>query len=142
MRSMTGRIFIDSNIFLYTLDKADNSRRKIAKERLLTAADNNKIVISTQVINEIFAVATRKLGIEALSVKEFIRGLYDFDVVIISTEIIESAIDCSILHRLSYWDALMIAAGQAAKCDILWSEDLKHDAEIRGLKIQNPLIDV
>jgi len=134
------RVFIDSNIFLYALDKSDSQRRARSLELLQSVARKNRIFLSTQVLNEVYAVAVRKLAVEPLNAKEFVKKLQEFDVIIISSEVIESAIDCSILHRISYWDALMVAAAESAKCDLLWTEDMQHGAEVRGVRVVNPFL--
>lgn len=131
------KIFVDSNIFLYTLDLGEITRREKAKEALLGLED--RIVISTQVVNEVYSVATRKLGIDPVMIKKFVRQLFCFEVVNINQEVIESAIDCSILNKISYWDALMIAASESVNCYRLWTEDLSPGTEICGVRIENPL---
>lgn len=137
---MTDKIFIDSNIFLYTLDRSDKEKRDRAVEFLQRAGNDHRIFISTQVLNEVYAVAVRKLGVDPLNAKEFIKWLKEFDVVIISSELIESAIDCSILTRINYWDALMFAAAESARCDLLWTEDLQHGSVVRGVRVVNPFL--
>ena len=52
---MKDKIFTDSNVLLYLLDKSAG-RKAIAKEIL-----HNKPVISTQVINENISVCTLKI---------------------------------------------------------------------------------
>ena len=58
----------------------------------------------------------------------------------VTPEIIKEAIDCSIINRLSFWDALIVATAESAKCERIWTEDLNHGQVIRGVKIENPLI--
>lgn len=135
---MKDRSFIDSNIFLYSLDSSDKKKQKQAEEILKNLADNYKICISTQVLNEVYAVATRKLGIDPLTTKDYLRLLNNFDVVLVTQTIIESAIDCSILNRVSYWDALMIAAAESAKCKVIFTEDMQDKGKLRGVSIINP----
>jgi predicted nucleic acid-binding protein len=133
------KVFVDSNIFLYTLGNNEINRREKVKERLTDLSKTNRIVISTQVLNEIYAVATRKLGVEAILAKRFVRQLYDFDVIVVNQEVIDAAMDCSILHQLNYWDALMVAAAELSRCSVLWTEDLSAGETIRGIRIVNPL---
>ena len=52
--------------------------------------------------------------------------------------LIEEAIDCSILNRLSFWDALVVVAVEKARCDRLVTEDLNHGQIIRGVRVENP----
>jgi predicted nucleic acid-binding protein len=136
---MIEKVFVDSNIFLYTLDSSDKARREIAKARLAELSGTNRIVISTQVLNEVYAVATRKLGVEVVMAKRFVRQLYDFDVIVVTQEVIDAAMDCSILHQLNYWDALMISAAELARCSVLWTEDMRTGEVICGVRIVNPL---
>jgi predicted nucleic acid-binding protein len=136
---MNEKVFVDSNIFLYALDSGDKVRREKAKTRLAELSRTNRIVISTQVLNEVYAVATRKLGVEIVMAKRFVRQLYDFDVIVVTQEVIDAAMDCSILHQLNYWDALMIAAAELARCSVMWTEDMSPGEVIRGVRIVNPL---
>jgi predicted nucleic acid-binding protein len=131
-------VFVDSNIFLYVLDSGNAKKQKQSNEFLEKICLTNKISISTQVLNEVYAVATRKLGIEPLVAKDFLRLLNNFDVILINQEIINSAIDCSILNRISYWDALMVSAAESAKCKSLYTEDLNDKGKVRGISILNP----
>lgn len=134
------KIFIDSNVFLYTLDMGNPEKRQQAKRALLNLEEHDRVVISTQVINEVYAVATRKLRSDPVMVKKFIKQLFNFEVVSINQEIIESAIDYSILNKLSYWDALMISAASSVNCYTLWTEDLSPGTQISGVRVENPLI--
>ena len=59
--------------------------------------------------------------------------------MVITPALIKEAIDCSIINRLSFWDALIIAAAESAKCERLWTEDLNHGQIVRGVRIENPL---
>jgi predicted nucleic acid-binding protein len=63
-----------------------------------------------------------------------------FEIVQVTPELIQEAIDCSILNELSFWDALIFAAAAAAGCSTAYSEDLNSGQTIRGVKVQNPLL--
>ena len=41
--------------------------------------------------------------------------------------------------QLSFWDASMIAAAQAAHVRVLWSENLNEGQEFDGVTVVNPL---
>ena len=136
---MNGRVFIDSNIFVYLLDKSDKTKNKKVKEVIKKASEDYRITISTQVLNEVYAASTRKLGIDPMAAKEFLHFLFSFDVVQITQEIIESAIDSSILNKISYWDSLMISAAESSGCSQIWTEDLQNGRIIRGVEVFNPM---
>lgn len=75
--------------------------------------------ISTQVIQEFHVAATKKLGADPLLVKDIITSLERFETVVVTPAVIKEAIDCATINRLSFWDSLIIAAAESAKCDIL-----------------------
>ena len=140
MISMSDKIFVDSNIFIYVLDHNDEDKRQKAKNLLIEASETARIILSTQVINEIYAVASKKLNINPVQVKRFISSLYDFDVIIVTREIIDAAIDCSILQQINYWDALMLSAAAAGHCSVIWTEDLNNHQIINGVRVVNPFV--
>jgi predicted nucleic acid-binding protein len=41
-------------------------------------------------------------------------------------------------HRLSFYDALIVASAIEADCHVLYSEDMQHGHTIGGLTIVNP----
>jgi predicted nucleic acid-binding protein len=96
-------------------------------------------VIFTQVMQEFFVAGTKKLGVEPLLLKDILRSFENFEIVIITPDRIKDAIDCSIINRLSFWDALIVVAAESASCEKIWTEDLNPGQIIRGVKIENPL---
>ena len=53
-------------------------------------------------------------------------------------ELIEQAIDISVISQLSFWDSLIIAAAEKAKCEFIISEDLNPEQTYRGVMVINP----
>ena len=51
----------------------------------------------------------------------------------------KDAIDCGIINRISFWDALIVTAAESANCEKLWSADLNDGLVIRGVLIENPI---
>ena len=56
----------------------------------------------------------------------------------VSPMLIKEAIDCSIINRLSLWDALIVVSAESAQCQTLWAEDIHDGHVIRGMCIENP----
>lgn len=52
---------------------------------------------------------------------------------------VKTALEIQHNNMISYWDSLIIAAAQTAKCSILYSEDLNNGQTIAGVKVVNPL---
>lgn len=134
-----GKVFIDANIFVYALDRRYPEKRKAAAKALRTAESEGNGVISTQVIQETYVAGTTKLGITPHDMKDAIAKLRSLELVHIDFDLIQSAIDCSILNRISFWDSLIIVSAEKALCSELWIEDLNNGQVIRGVRIHNPL---
>jgi predicted nucleic acid-binding protein len=133
------KVFLDTNIFVYSLDQSDSTKRKKCRNLIKSLTDENSGVISTQVLQELYVAATAKLGADPLLVKDIIRSLERLETVVVSPMLIKEAIDCSLINRLSFWDALVVVTAESAHCEILWTEDLNHGQVIRGVLIENPL---
>jgi len=101
-------------------------------------AERGETVISTQVLQEFYVASTTKLGVKPLVAKSLLRSFENMETVQIDPGMIREAVDISILHRLSFWDSLILAAAESARCEILYTEDLNADQIIRGVLIENP----
>ncbi len=138
MNSIVSKIFIDTNILVYTLDKRHEARQQKARKVLKKTASSHQPVISTQVIKEFYVVATAKLGADQIIIKNIIHNFRNMEIVNNDLELIEQAIDISVLSRLSFWDSLIIAAAEKARCEIILSEDLNPGQLYRGGAVLNP----
>jgi len=133
------KVFLDTNILVYSLDQADAAKKAKCRGLIRSLTAGSRGVISTQVMQEFYVAATSKLGTDPLLTKDILRSLEHFETVVVSPNLIKEAIDCSIINRLSFWDALIIVSAESARCEILWTEDLNHGQIIRGVRIENPL---
>jgi predicted nucleic acid-binding protein len=132
------KVFLDTNILIYSLDQSDIDKKKNSRELIKALTSENLGVISTQVLQEFYIAATTKLGADPLLIKEIVRSLEKIETVTVTTTLIKEAIDCSVLNRISFWDALIVVSAESAKCKLLCTEDLNHGQIIRGVRIENP----
>jgi predicted nucleic acid-binding protein len=135
------KVFIDTNILVYSLDQADPIKRNRSRELLRRLASENNAVLSTQVLQEFYVAGSSKLGADPLILKDIIRSLERFETVLVTPALIKEGIDCAIINRVSFWDAMIIVAAESAHCELLWTEDLNNGQIIRGVRIENPLIE-
>lgn len=133
------KVLIDTNILVYCLDGADQGKQKRCRELITALTAENRGVLSTQVLQEFYVASTTKLGADPLIVKDIIRSLDRFETVVITPVLIKEAIDCSLINRLSFGDALIVVAAESAKCGLLWTADLSNGQIIRGVRIENPI---
>jgi predicted nucleic acid-binding protein len=127
--------FLDTNVLVYTFGQRDD-RTPIA-EALLTAG----AVISVQVLNELAAVARRKLKMpwsDVAAALEAIKVLCPAPLPLaLATH--ETALRLAVAHDFHIYDALIIAAALESECTTLYSEDLHAGQVIDGrLTIRNP----
>lgn len=134
------KIFIDTNLLVYSLDNSNKRKKNKARQILKLLVERHQPVISTQVIQEFFIASTKKLKVDPLIAKNIIHSFQNFEVVSVNTELINNAIDCSILNSLSFWDSLIVATAEFAKCKEIYTEDLNNGQNILGVKIVNPLL--
>ncbi|TVQ23054.1 MAG: PIN domain-containing protein [Spirochaetaceae bacterium] len=137
MSSTTGKSFIDTNVLVYASDDDTPAKQQIA--RTLIAEQGGSAVISTQVLQEYFVAATRKLGVAPLHAKEVINGAQTaFETIVVTPQIINRAVDGSVLWQVSFWDALVLACAEDAACAVVFSEDLNSGQRYGGVRVQNP----
>ena len=92
-------------------------------------------------MKEFYVAAIKKLKADPVFVKGILTQLTNFDIISVSSDLIFSAIDCSFLNRLPFWDALIITSAASANCKEVWKEDLNHNQIIFGVRIKNPFLE-
>jgi predicted nucleic acid-binding protein len=134
-----GKVFLDANILVYAQDRDSPVKQRRSREIIAELAASGMGVISTQVMQEFYVATTRRMGVEPLAAKSVLRTFAIFEIAQTSPGLIEDAIDCSILNKISFWDALIVAAAAATDCTTIYSEDLQHGQVMQGVRIENPL---
>jgi len=134
---MKDRIFVDTNVFIYLIDRSDpiKTQKAIDFFKSIKEAD---VHISTQVIKEFCQAAIKKFK---LSEEDLLRNLAVFDRILIGDtpkSLIESAIPLKYNYQLSFYDSLIVASALASNCQVLYSEDMQHSQKIKDLQIINP----
>ncbi len=61
-----------------------------------------------------------------------------FRLVLPRTNLLPSALDLLVRHRLSYWDSLLLAACIEAGVTTLYSEGLSHGVTYDSVQVINP----
>ena len=135
---MKERSFFDSNILIYTDDRAFPEKQTIAIQLLEDSWNSGNIVLSTQVLQEYFVASTRKLGVSPETAQRKIELLTNLDIVSIEYSDIIKAIEIHRLHNFSFWDSLIIRMAQKTYCTILYSEDMQHGQKIGDVRVTNP----
>ena len=136
---MPGRVFLDTNILVYAQDAGSPGKQRKSRDAIAALVGSGDGVISTQVLQEFYVTATRKIGVPPLVAKGVLKTFAVFEIVQVSPLLVQEAVDCSILNQMAFWDSLILAAAASAGCSTVYSEDLNPGQSILGMKVQNPL---
>jgi predicted nucleic acid-binding protein len=135
------KVFFDTNILIYQMDKRNTAKRGKCRDLVRQAAMDGEAVISTQVLQEFYVVATSKLHLDPIVSKSIMHTFENMEVVTIGKDLINEAIDASLQYKLSFWDALILVAAESAKCEVMYSEDLNDGQIMRNVRVVNPLLE-
>ncbi|HSW06275.1 PIN domain-containing protein [Aquabacterium sp.] len=135
-------VFVDTNVLIYSEDGADADKQKRAIEWLSMLWMKQRGRLSTQVLNEFYVNATRKLrpAMPAGDARAEVRRYQRWRPWAIDHTTVETAWAVESRFGLNYWDALIVASAQAQGCRFLLSEDLQHEQQIDSVRILNPFL--
>jgi len=146
---MSDRVFIDTNILLYALtepkekDKAKDLPKRTKSLELLTKLYNeDDIVVSIQVLNELHFNMVRKFKIDDnMSFKTLQENVFAIaSVESLTAQTYTKAFQMREKYNISYWDSLVVASALESGCTKLYSEDMQEGLVVdEVLNIINPL---
>ncbi len=134
---MSGRVFFDTNILIYALGQSD-PRTAMSKQLLFLGG-----IVGVQVLNEFVAVARRKLAMSWEDIADALGAVRAFcgEPTPLDGKIHNVAVDLATRHGLKIYDALIVSAALAAKCEVLYTEDMQHGRMFHGrLTLENPFV--
>ena len=139
----TGRktvTFVDTNVLVYAYDATDPQKQTLAQSALTQLWSERTGVLSAQVLQEFYAVATarQKLAMTPAEAREIVELYSTWPVVLIEPSLILTASRLHEQHSVSFWDALIVEAASVAGAGRLLTEDLADGQEIQGVQIENP----
>ncbi len=128
--------FFDTNLWVYLFSN-DSKGAIVESLQLKHYAD---LVISTQILGELYNVLTRKKIKSAADAADIVtRITRQYVAQPITQRHVLRAMTISARYQLSYWDSLVVASALGAGCKILYSEDMQHEQVFyRKLKVINP----
>jgi len=140
---MSAKYFLDTNIFVYSLDPVDPRKARTAEALVTRAVDSRLGVISFQVVQEFMNVSLRQFRI-TMTVTElelyFFKVLLPMMAIPYSSGLFLEALRLQKAHQIAWHDSLIVAAALQGQCRVLYSEDLQHGRRFGDLLIQNPFL--
>jgi predicted nucleic acid-binding protein len=132
--------FVDTNVLVYAFDKSPTPKKRIAQRLMHELMEEDRLRVSTQILQELFVTLTRKVSqccssAEALTVLE---DLSAWPLMTVDYAAIRAAIGLAGQAQFSFWDALVVVAAARTGAAVLYTEDLNDGQEILGVRISNP----
>lgn len=136
---MTGRVFVDTKVWVYAVDDGEPAKQALARAAIAPEPDKD-LVVSAQVLGEFFVTVRRRFAqalpeADAIALVERMRQL---PVVAIDGDLVAAAIASAASWQVSYWDALIVEAARAAGAEVLLTEDLQDGRMLGGVTIVDP----
>ena len=138
---MTGKVFIDTNVLLYTEFDDGSDKHRISQKLLLQDILGAEIFISTQVLNEFYVQASR-MGKTVDDIETVLQQyIAKFNIVPLDLNLVKNAWRIKRQYHFSYWDSLIVSASLSSICNVLYTEDLQDGQIIENtLRVINPML--
>lgn len=132
------RVALDTNVLVYAEGFGDDVRCQSAGD-LIARFKPTDLIVAVQVLGELSRVLTSKMKKSGSEVRDLLLSWSDGVVVADTTwTAFQSAMDLSVDHQISMWDALILAVAAENKCRLLLSEDFQNGFTWRGVTVVNP----
>ena len=131
------KAFFDTNVLLYMYG-GDVGKRARAKELFRQHSLTGRMLLSTQVVQEFYAAGSRKLGMPRRELRDATAALLDSPLIVVGPSQITAAIQNEERYRISFWDALILAAAESGGAKVLYTEDLNHGQQYGTVLVRNP----
>ena len=138
---MSAGFFLDTNIFICSFDRSAAGKSERSTELIRQAVATRKGIVSYQVVQEFFNVAPRWFAqpMTVAEAEQYLGTVFRPLLAVQSSQApYSAALRVKDQHRLSWYDALIVAAAMEGGCSILYSEDLQHGQQFGDLKVENP----
>jgi predicted nucleic acid-binding protein len=131
---------VDTNILIYVHDPRDPLKQSVASDLVQNLADG---LLVWQSACE-FLAASRKLAAYGYNFDQAFADLHELMIewttALSGWQVIDRGASLIAKYRLSYWDAMLIAACIDAGARTIYSENFSGHSVIDGLKIVNPFV--
>ena len=138
--------FFDTNVLVCVFNRAESVKQAIAQDLITAHMAARNMVLSTQVLQELYVALTRKKQLGAADALEVVTTFAQERIVPASADLVLRGLALSQQHQqhqqrqLSAWDALIVQAALQAGCTTLYSEDFQTGARFDDLVVVNPFV--
>jgi predicted nucleic acid-binding protein len=132
--------FVDTNVLVYAHDRSEPRKQPVARALVDGLWGNRTGVLSTQVLQEFYVVATRKFDppMTRREAREIVSLYAQWPIVEVDVALIVAASELEERHGLSFWDALIVEAARRSGAARLASEDFQAGRRYGGVRADDP----
>ena len=138
------RSLVDTNVLVYAHDHGDPAKHIIALALLERLADQGRLVLSAQVLNEFCSVMMRPRRADRMSPEQTLEVLREVaalgEVTPLTVSMTFRALGAMKPHGLSFWDSLIWAAAAENGVPVVYTEDFQASREVEGVQFVNPFL--
>ncbi|HTS51449.1 MAG TPA: PIN domain-containing protein [Bryobacteraceae bacterium] len=132
------KYFVDSNLLLYAHD-ARNKQKQLRAEAWLDWIWQNALAnVSWQVLQEFYANAVLKMRVPPHYARKVVTLWSEWHPPEVSLGLLERAWYWTDQAKISFWDSMIVAAAERARCRWLLSEDFQPGRDFGDLTVVNP----
>jgi predicted nucleic acid-binding protein len=138
---MSGRFFLDTNIFVYSFDASSPKKAAQAQKLIRNALATGGGIVSYQVVQEFFNVALRRFSkpMSSLDAQQYLSTTFrPLLAVHSSPALYGEALRIGARFKLPWYDSLIVASAIEGECGVLYSEDFQDGQQIGSLTLSNP----
>jgi len=135
---MTGPCFVDASVLVYAHDPRDPVKRRRANDWLDHLWRERRGRTGVQVISEAYVALKRLSGGSADGLWERVARYFAWGPQPIDEALLRRAREIEQRWRLSWWDAMIVAAAQLQECTLLLTEDLQDGAAYGPVTVRSP----
>jgi predicted nucleic acid-binding protein len=138
---MSGRFFLDTNIFIYSFDANSSKKASQATKLIRKGIETRGGIVSYQVVQEFFNVALRRFlkPMSSVDAEQYLSTTFrPLLAVHSSLALYGEALRIGARFRLAWYDSLIVASAIEGQCDVLYSEDFQDGQKIESVTISNP----
>ena len=140
---MSGRFFLDTNIFVYSFDASSPKKAAKSTKLIRSAIETRGGIVSYQVVQEFFNVALRRFAkpMSTADAEQYLSTTFrPLLSVHSSPALYGEALRIGARFRLAWYDSLIVASAIEGQCDVLYSEDFQDGQQFGTVVISNPFV--
>jgi len=140
---MSGKFFLDTNIFVYSFDLSSPKKAAQATKLIRKGIETRSGIVSYQVVQEFFNVALRRFAkpMSSADAEQYLATTFRPLLAVHSSPVLYAeALRILGRFRLAWYDSLIVASALEGQCDVLYSEDFQDGQHIGNVIISNPFV--